>query len=189
MSKRNGFSHETFGSQNVDWYTPPWVFELLRLDFDLDPCQPEKRIPWIPAKRRYTIKSDGLASPWSGRVWLNPPYGKHTGAWLRKMDDHRNGIALVFSRTDCAWFHEYIAWSDAILFLKGRVKFVDGLGRTSRKGAGSGSLLAAWGADNVAALRRLYTLGHFTLANGLSGGERERNARLALAEQKIMGRY
>jgi hypothetical protein len=162
MSAANGFSHEDRASSNVDWYTPPWVFERLGIDFDLDPCQPETQIPWIPTKQRYTLKEDGLLQPWNGRVWLNPPYGKHTQAWLKKMHGHRNGIALVFARTDCAWFHDSVTKADAILFLKGRVKFVDGLGVTGGSGAGSGSMLVAWGAENVAALESMQDLGFLT---------------------------
>lgn len=127
MGKAQGFTHDKKDNVTVDWYTPPWLFQRLGLEFDLDPCQPPSGIEWIPAKRRYSIHDDGLAQPWCGCVWLNPPYGKHTPAWLERMHNHRNGIALVFARTDCAWFHEYVAQADAILFLRGRVKFVDGL--------------------------------------------------------------
>lgn len=158
--RKVGFSHEDRNSKNVDWYTPPWIFERLCLDFDLDPCQPINGIKWIPAKRRYSIEDDGLTSTWDGRVWLNPPYGKHTAAWLDRMHKHRNGIALVFARTDCAWFHESVAKADAILFLRGRVKFVDGLGVTGGSGAGSGSMLIAWGSDNVDALSNMSDLGY-----------------------------
>ena len=155
-----GFTHDNKNNASVDWYTPPWIFERLGLNFDLDPCQPPNGIAWIPAAKRYSINDDGLAQPWNGRVWLNPPYGKHTGAWLARMHQHRNGIALVFARTDCAWFHDYIAKADAILFMRGRVKFVDGLGATRGSGAGSGSMLAAWGADSVASLEAMRDIGH-----------------------------
>ena len=104
----SGFAHEPPASKNVEWYTPPWVFEALgeRIDFDLDPCHPEgDRLPWIPAWDVYTRQDDGLAQPWWGRVWLNPPYGTETPRWLAKMAAHRDGIALVFARTDPAWFH------------------------------------------------------------------------------------
>lgn len=160
MSAKTGFSHEDRGNQNVDWYTPSWVFERLGLQFDLDPCQPESGVPWIPAARWYTLLDDGLVSPWTGRVWLNPPYGKHTAAWLAKMHEHRNGVALVFARTDCAWFHDSVAQADAILFLRGRIRFVDGLGVTQGGGPGSGSMLVAWGQDCVSALVRISDLGH-----------------------------
>jgi hypothetical protein len=36
-----------------------------------------------------------------------------------------------------------------------RVKFFDGLGKTSGNGAGSGSMLIAWGEENVQALERM----------------------------------
>jgi hypothetical protein len=81
-------------------------------------------------------------------------------AWLERMHNHRNGVALVFARTDCAWFHESVAKADAILFLRGRVKFVDGLGVTGGSGAGSGSMLVAWGRENVDALLAMRDLGH-----------------------------
>lgn len=93
------------------------------------------------------------------KVFLNPPYGKETPKWLAKMHQHRNGMALLFARTDCAWFHDYVAKADAILFLKGRVKFVDGLGVSKGSGAGSGSMLIAWGSQQVEALKRMEDLG------------------------------
>lgn len=161
MEKKQGFTHDNKDNMTVDWYTPPSIFEMLNVDFDLDPCHPEKRIDWIPVKDVYTLEDDGLTSEWYGNVWLNPPYGKHTSDWLKKMHTYRNGIALVFSRTDCKWYHEYVAKADGILFLKGRVKFVDGLGKTSGSGAGCGSMLVSWGEVNTNTLRSLGSYGHF----------------------------
>jgi hypothetical protein len=80
------------------------------------------------------------------------------------MHEHRNGICLVFARTDCKWFHDYVVKADAILFLKGRIKFVDGLGVTGEAGAGSGSMLIAWGKDNVEALKRMSAKGFLVLS-------------------------
>lgn len=155
-----GLVHEPRHSHNGDWYTPRWIFNLLAVQFDLDPCQPEGGLPWIPAKRHFTVHDDGLTQPWEGRVWLNPPYGNGIGAWLERMHCHRDGIALVFARTDCAWYHDYVAKADAVLFLRGRVKFTDGLGVTRSAGPGCGSMLVAWGAENVAALEALSGYGH-----------------------------
>jgi hypothetical protein len=152
--KKNAFTHDNINNKSVDWYTPPEIFEDLGVQFDLDPCQPEEKISWIPADKHYSLKDDGLVQPWFGNVWLNPPYGKHTIDWLAKMHEHRDGIALVFARTDTKWYHEYVAKADAILFMKGRVKFVDGLGVTGGNGAGAGSMLIAWGEHNAEALER-----------------------------------
>lgn len=163
---KTGFSHESAATLSVDWYTPSWVFDALGVNFDLDPCQPVGGVHWIPASKYYTEADDGLIQPWEGRVWLNPPYGKHTARWLEKMHHHRNGIALVFSRTDCAWFHDYVSRADAILFLRGRVRFVDGHQLTAGGGPGSGSMLVAWGAENVDALRCIKDRGHL-VASGI----------------------
>ena len=101
-----GFAHEDKNNLSVDWYTPPWVFERMGLQFDLDPCAPTGGVPWIPAIRHYDLEDNGLTAYWFGKVWLNPPYGKETPKWLAKMHQHRNGMALLFARTDCAWFHD-----------------------------------------------------------------------------------
>ena len=161
MNAHAGFGHEDRGNQSVEWYTPPDIFTKIGIKFDLDPCHPEKPLSWVPAETTYNINDDGLTKPWFGRVWLNPPYGKHTPQWLEKMSQHRNGIALVFARTDCRWFHDYVADADAILFMKGRVKFVDGLGVSGGGGAGSGSMLVAWGDDCVTALKGMQDQGYF----------------------------
>ena len=163
-----GFSHESHANKSVDWYTPKWIFDAIGLQFDLDPCQPEGGVPWIPATSYYTIADNGLSSEWHGRVWLNPPYGKFTKDWLAKMHQHRNGISLLFARTDCAWFHDYCAKADAILFLQGRIKFVDGLQATGGSGAGSGSMLIAWGDECVAALEKIKDRGLFVKLSGNS---------------------
>ena len=162
---KTAWTHDSANNKTVDWYTPPWIFERLSLGFDLDPCSPEGGVSWIPASSHYSLKDDGLAQPWAGRVWLNPPYGKHTAAWLAKMNKHRHGVALVFARTDTAWYHESVAKADAILFLRGRIKFIDAFGKTGGAGAGSGSMLIAWGGDCVKALQHMADAGHLVVSS------------------------
>lgn len=69
------------------------------------------------------------------------------------------------------WYHRYAKTADAILFLEGRVRFVDRSGKPplvwckrSKKhkesSPGCGSMLLAWGEENVAALRRMDAAGH-----------------------------
>lgn len=147
-----GFTHETPGGGSPEWYTPPSIFAMLELGFDLDPCHPEgDRLPWIPVNRVFTKADDGLKQPWSGRVWLNPPYGvpEHpckpkctkkrcqkrgwctpvyipgTIDWLAQMhEEERRGVSLLFARTDTDWFHKYVRPADGVLFLRDRVQFV-----------------------------------------------------------------
>ena len=132
------------------WLTPPQIIKALG-EFDLDPCASLNR-PWDTAKHHYTIEDDGIASPWFGRVWCNPPYGPGMAPFLEKMVEHGDGIVFIFARTETQAFFKYV-WdkADAILFLKGRVRFhlPDGAqGGT----AGSPSVLIAYGKQNVKAL-------------------------------------
>lgn len=145
MKSKTGFTHESQNAITTSWYTPSWIFQELGIEFDIDVCTKEGGVPWIPSKKNYSLPSNGLDLPWEGKVWCNPPYGKETPLWLDKFCTHKNGIALVFSRTDTKWFHEYVAKADVILFLQKRLKFVDGLSKTEGSGNTCGSLLLSFG--------------------------------------------
>jgi hypothetical protein len=136
--------------QKDEWLTPPEIVKALG-PFDLDPCSPINR-PWPTATKHYTREDNGLMQPWSGRVWLNPPYGTQTGLWLRKLVDHGNGIALTFARTETGMFHEYI-WTKAtaVFFMRGRISFY-GVDGTEAGPAGAPSCLIAYGGNNYEAL-------------------------------------
>ncbi|GAG14903.1 unnamed protein product, partial [marine sediment metagenome] len=136
--KQLGFTHESTHNESKEWYTPPEIFKALNLDFDLDVASPGAEfVPWIPATNHLTILDNGLATPWSGRVWLNPPYGSDTPEWIARFCKYDGeGIMLVFARTDTRWFHQYAVKCDAFLFIRGRVKFIRGDGYC---GAGCGA--------------------------------------------------
>jgi len=95
-----------------DYYTPRWVFERMGITFDLDVCAPPNGIEWIPAARYLTQEDDGLAAPWSGRVWMNPPYS-NTTPWADRFIAHRHGVALV-PHSRSAWWGRLWATADAI---------------------------------------------------------------------------
>ena len=134
-----------------EWLTPPEILNALGT-FDLDLCAHPQQ-PWRTATRMIAPPENGLASKWVGRVFLNPPYGREIAVWLRRLVEHKNGIALVPSRTEVeSWFWPYI-WlkADAVFFFRGRLYFRTPDG--SRKGnAGHGSVLAAYGQHNVDAI-------------------------------------
>jgi hypothetical protein len=139
----------------VEWYTPRAIFDALGLSFDLDVCAPPGGLPWIPAKRSFSREEDGLAQPWRGRVWMNPPYGRGIEHWMRRLARHGDGIALVFARTDTAWWQEAVRQADAICFIRGRVRFIRGSDRTQPPGVSPApSVLMAYGAACTHALLR-----------------------------------
>lgn len=145
--------HESTVGASDEWYTPPEIFAALGLSFDLDPCSPGPD-HWVPAQRVFTRADDGLSQPWFGRVFVNPPFGGRNGhvPWLTRFLCHGDGIAIVRAYTSAGWFHDYVPQADAVLFPRGKTKFVrpDGSIGTS---PGHGVVLLAMGRDSVEALR------------------------------------
>lgn len=127
-----------------DWITPKFILDALG-DFDLDPCQSPTQ-PWLCAKQGIVQPRDGLAEPWHGRVWCNPPYSVHASAWLHKLARHGKGTALVFARTETEMFFDHV-WgkASAILFLEGRLHFHYPDGKRAEANAGGPSCLIAYG--------------------------------------------
>ncbi len=146
--------------QKDEWLTPPEIMEKLG-QFDLDPCHPINA-PWIYCPKFFTVEDDGLKQEWTGRVWLNPPYGTETSKWLDKLSKHKNGIALIFARTDTAMFFDHV-WdkADAILFIKGRLFFHHVNGERAKSNSGAPSALIAYGQNNVETLRNCLIDGKF----------------------------
>lgn len=154
--------------KSVEWYTPGWVFDQLGLSFDLDPASPHDHETSVPAATKYTIFDDGLSKEWFGRVFINPPYGPSTGQWIKRLIDHGNGIALVFSRTDTNWFHEAARSASAILFYSGRIDFVPGNENKHKKArAGAGTVFFAFGNECARALMNLSDRGFYVLLRPL----------------------
>jgi len=141
-------SHQSARIGKDEWLTPPDIIAALG-DFDLDPCAPVHR-PWDTAAAHYTIEDDGLAQPWAGRVWLNPPFGREAVKWMRKMVTHDDGIALLPARTETAMFYETV-WphAAAICFLRGRPHFHHASGERGRANSGAPICLIAYGEHNI----------------------------------------
>jgi hypothetical protein len=138
-------SHQSASMLSDTWLTPPHILAALG-DFDLDPCAAPDPKPWPTASTHYTLPTDGLAEPWFGRVWLNPPYSREAVVWLRKLAEHGTGTALVFARTETSWFVETV-WNaaSAVLFLHGRLYFHRADGVKALANAGAPSCLVAYG--------------------------------------------
>ena len=163
--------HQSSAMLSDTWLTPPELLAALG-PFDLDPCAcPEPR-PWPTAAVHFTREDNGLLKPWSGRVFLNPPYGGPSivGPWLRRMVNHGNGIALIFARTETDLFHEMI-WRQAVavLFLRGRLFFHRPDGGRAGANAGAPSCLVAYGALNASVLEQSGIDGHLVSLRSTQG--------------------
>jgi hypothetical protein len=141
-------SHQSARMKNDEWLTPPEILQALG-PFDLDPCAPVNP-PWRTAAHTWNKEQDGLNFHWSGRVWCNPPFGRESAEWMRRMAAHGNGIALLAARTETAMFFEYV-WdkADAILFLKGRPHFHYVTGERAEANSGAPICLIAYGEENA----------------------------------------
>lgn len=112
-------------SATCEWETPQEFFDRLndQYHFDLDVCATPEN---AKCERYFTREQDGLDQEWSGCCWMNPPYGKEIGNWMRKAYERMFGgatvVCLVPARTDTAWWHDY-AMKGKITFIRGRLKF------------------------------------------------------------------
>jgi phage N-6-adenine-methyltransferase len=113
-------------SATVEWATPGAFFAKCEErfgPFDLDVCATPEN---AKCARFFTIIDDGLAQEWTGMCWMNPPYGRGIGRWMRKAyESSLKGatvVCLVPSRTDTAWWHDY-AMRGRVEFIRGRLKF------------------------------------------------------------------
>jgi len=112
MNKLKGL----FTSWRSDWRTPEKLYQELdkEFHFDFDPC---------PSNHTF----DGLKISWGKRNFVNPPYGRQIGLWIKKgYEEYRKGKIIVFlipSRTDTIWWHDFIMKANEIRFIEGRLKF------------------------------------------------------------------
>ncbi len=122
---------EVMGSSaSPEWYTPPDIVRLANDvlgKIDLDPS-------WHPnspvqAETTYTVADNGLSKDWTGRVYLNPPYGRVIDDWIEKLvTSHTAGniteaIALVPARVDTEWFRRLDDYPRC--FVNGRITFAN----------------------------------------------------------------
>lgn len=114
-------------SKDMTWPTPQEWYDYLNLEFGftLDPCCEHAT---AKCAKHYTPAEDGLAQPWKDeRVFMNPPYGREIGAWMKKAyEEARDNGALVVcfvpARVDTNWWHSY-AVKGEVRYPKGRVTF------------------------------------------------------------------
>ena len=117
---------------NDEYCTPPEYVELARKTMgwiDLDPASNQYAQQYIGARTFYTKEDNGLALPWHGKVWLNPPYSfplveQFTTRAIRHYEEHHENqaIILVNASTDVKWFQRLLAFPAC--FVKGRISFL-----------------------------------------------------------------
>lgn len=114
-------------SSNTDlWETPQDFFDKqseIYGPFDLDVCANKEN---AKCTKYFDKDQDGLKQEWIGKCWMNPPYGREIGKWMKKAyESSLQGatvVCLIPSRTDTKWWHDWASKGE-ITFVRGRLKF------------------------------------------------------------------
>lgn len=130
------------------WLTAPDILDRVRVTFDgqidFDPASNIVAQRYVKAKNYCVAPDDtesmfnqyhddvmltnGLAQPWHGNVFCNPPYSAgNIDAFVDKaiaeLPNIDQMIILVNSATDSKWYHKLLLHSDCTLLWRGRIKF------------------------------------------------------------------
>ncbi len=164
--RSNPAPHVTHNSGENEWYTPAKYIDAARAvmgGIDLDPASSLIANQTVQAAMYYTAEDNGLSRPWSGRVWLNPPYaqpliGLFCGALRDALESGTvaEAISLTNNATETAWFADLLANAAAVCFVRGRIKFVDMSGRES--GAPLQGQVVVYSGPNVTEFGRLFSV-------------------------------
>lgn len=117
---------------SAEWGTPWALFDHVdsEFGFDLDAAASREN---AKVDSYLTKADDALTVDWSSRgttVWLNPPYGRGMGGWLRKAyEESLKGctvVVLTFVRADTAWWQDWAMKAAEVRLIRGRVHFSRG---------------------------------------------------------------
>jgi phage N-6-adenine-methyltransferase len=118
-------------SSNERWGTPQSLFDKWNAEFnfglDAAACEKSAKCPVY-----FTKEQNALVQDWSGygSVFINPPYGRNLGKFVRKAyEESLKGITVVMlitARTDTKYWRDWIVNKAAeVRFIHGRIDFID----------------------------------------------------------------
>lgn len=122
-----------YSSKKDDWTTPDDLYNCLdeEFRFDFNVCCRTDNIK-APQGFCFDKGQDALVEDWndhapSGTFFMNPPYGRGIGDFVKKAyKESKKGcvvVCLLPARTDTKWWHDYVMKAIEVRFVKGRIKF------------------------------------------------------------------
>ena len=126
-------------SKNHSWRTPARIFNALNAEFSFGLDAASTRENTL-CYNHITEEMDALGpTPWKnyyhgyGSIWLNPPYGRGVGNWLKRAyEESQQGhtvVCLVFASTDTHWWADWVWKAEEVRLVSGRIKFLDHEGK------------------------------------------------------------
>ena len=97
-----------FSSKTDMWATPQAYFDEVAKEFvfSVDVCANKEN---TKVNKFFSIEDNGLVQKWEGICWMNPPYGREIGKWIKKAyesaEQGATVVGLLPARTDTKWFH------------------------------------------------------------------------------------
>lgn len=152
----------------IEWYTPPDLIERARAlmsRIDLDPASNDIAQRWIRAAAYHTAATPN-DTPWTGRVWLNPPFDD-TPAWVDRLDseyihgDVTEAVLLVNSAPGYIWW-ENLWRRRPVCMLRERVCFYQANG-TANGPAKKGTTIAYYGENTESFIAHFGDIGRVIL--------------------------
>ena len=157
MSKRHPQFYKDLAlrSELSNWRTPDWLFEALNnhFNFQADVCANDTN---YLCDKYFTMEKSCFDNDWDYMNFMNPPYGRQIGkfierAYLQWTRHGRMTVALLPSRTDTKWFHNYIYNKSDYYFVRGRLRFND-----QPNHAPFPSMIVLWGVEDPLALNLMW---------------------------------
>ena len=136
-----------------EWYTPGDIIEAARAcmgGIDLDPASSVVAQQTVRATTFYDMQADGLTKPWSGRVWLNPPFATPLiGPFIDKVTTEPlvQACVLVNNCTETKWAQVLVRRAASVCLFAGRVRFLDRTGTDVPGTPLQGQMLAGIGVN------------------------------------------
>ena len=120
-----------FSSDRQDWATPWSLFEAVNKEFnfklDAAAAKHNAKVDAFISEEENSLDTSWWDIAGDDYVWLNPPYGREIGQWIKKAYiESTKGckvVCLTFCRTDTQWWHKWAMRAAEIRLIPGRITF------------------------------------------------------------------